>query len=182
MDVGSSMYRRYLDGDEAAFAEIEKLYLEHLTYFIHRYVNDIEEAKDIAIDCLAELVAHPHRFKFQTALKTYLFSIGRNKAINYIKRRNRVTMVDLDEVEKSLDYVSIEEEVLADERKRTVNEAVAKLPEEMRIAVHLVYFEDQSYEEAARIMKKSKKQIYNLIYRAKVELRSILGKDGEFLY
>ena len=38
MDVGSSMYRRYLDGDEAAFAEIEKLYLEHLTYFIPKII------------------------------------------------------------------------------------------------------------------------------------------------
>ena len=47
----------------------------------------------------------------------------------------------------------------------------------MRLAVHLVYFEELSYEEAARVMKKSKKQIDNLLYRAKSFLRSELGKE-----
>ena len=45
----------------------------------------------------------------------------------------------------------------------------------------MVYFEDMSYEETARVMKKSRKQVDNLLYRAKKELRIILGKDGEQL-
>ena len=49
----------------------------------------------------------------------------------------------------------------------------------MRTAVHLIYFEDMTYEEAARILKKNRKQVDNLLYRAKKELRAILGKDGE---
>jgi len=38
-----------------------------------------------------------------------------------------------------------------------------------------------SYDEAGRVMKKSRKQVDNLLYRAKKELRIILGKDGELL-
>ena len=74
-----------------------------------------------------------------------------------------------------------EDAFLADERKRSVNTALSRLPDEMRIAVHLVYFEEMSYEEAARIMKKNRKQMDNLLYRAKKELRILLGKDGEWL-
>ena len=48
----------------------------------------------------------------------------------------------------------------------------------MQTAVHLVYFEDLTYEDAARVMKKNKKQVANLLYRAKEKLRAILGKDG----
>ena len=44
--------------------------------------------------------------------------------------------------------------------------------------MHLVYLEDMTYEEAARVMKKTKKQVDNLLFRAKKELRVILGKDG----
>ena len=51
----------------------------------------------------------------------------------------------------------------------------------MREVVHLIYFEDMSYAEAANIMKKNKKQIDNLLYRAKNELRLILGEDGKQL-
>ena len=54
------------------------------------------------------------------------------------------------------------------------------LPEDMRTAVYLVYFEDMTYREAAKVMKKNRKQIDNLLYRAKKELRNILEKDGDF--
>ena len=59
-----------------------------------------------------------------------------------------------------------------------VNAALARLPEDMRIAVHLVFFEELSYEEAARVMGKNKKQVDNLLYRAKNQLRTILGAEG----
>ena len=52
-----------------------------------------------------------------------------------------------------------------------ISEALAKLPEEMRSCIILVYFEDMTYEETAKIMKKSRKQIDNLLYRAKASLK-----------
>ena len=53
--------------------------------------------------------------------------------------------------------------------------------EDMRAAVHLVFFEEMTYEEAAKVMKKNRKQIDNLLFRAKKELRAILGEDGGLL-
>jgi RNA polymerase sigma-70 factor (ECF subfamily) len=47
--------------------------------------------------------------------------------------------------------------------------------------VHLIYFENMTYEEAAGVMKKNRKQVDNLLYRAKKELRIILGKGGEWI-
>ena len=38
-----------------------------------------------------------------------------------------------------------------------------------------------TYEQTAKVMKKNRKQIDNLLYRAKKELRIILEKDGEHL-
>ena len=62
-----------------------------------------------------------------------------------------------------------------------MNKAVKNLPQDMRAAVHLVYFEEMTYEEAARVMKKSRKHVDNLLYRAKKELRTILEEDGELV-
>ena len=53
----------------------------------------------------------------------------------------------------------LEDIMLQSERKRIVNTALLRLPENMRIAVHLVYFDGLAYEEAAKVMKKSRKQI-----------------------
>ena len=182
MDNGASSYRRFLDGDESAFDEIMKELFDNLVFFIDRYVHDVHAAEDIAIDAFSDLVVNKHRYNFKVTLKTYLFMLGRSRALNYIKHRKVIDFVELTEADKaSSEQETLEEIVLADERKRVVNNALNSLPDDMRVVIHLIYFEDLSYDEAAKVMKKNRKQVDNLLYRAKKELRIILGKDGELL-
>ena len=180
MDNGASSYRRYLDGDEAAFDEILRLYRDNLPFFINRYVHDLDAAEDLAIDTFMYQIVHRLRYKFRTPLKTYLFMIARSRALDYLKHRGKLTTVEISEVEATLtDGITLEELILLDERKQLLNRALKQLPEDMQLAVHLVYFEDLTYDDAARVMKKNRKQVANLLYRAKEKLRAILGKDGE---
>lgn len=182
MDNGASSYRRYLNGDEDAFREIVEEYFDSLLFFINRYVHDIAAAEDIALDAFTYLVVHKHRYNFRVSLKTYLFMIGRSRALDYLKHRSKLCMVELTEAAHAISQdPSLEEMLLSDQRKQAVNQALAKLSEEMRLAVHLVYFEQLTADEAAKVLKKNRKQIYNLLYRAKKELRTILGKEGELL-
>lgn len=180
MRSGESSYRRYLDGDEAAFDEILTLYRDSLTFFINRYVHDLDAAEDLAIDTFMHLIVHRLRYNFRTPLKTYLFMIARSRALDYLKHRGKIAMVELSEVEGTLsDGITLEEMILLDERKQALNRALKQLPEDMQLAVHLVYFEDLTYDDAAKVMRKSRKQVANLLYRAKEKLRAMLGKDGE---
>ena len=180
MRSGESSYRRYLDGDEAAFDEILTLYRDSLTFFINRYVHDLDAAEDLAIDTFMHLIVHRLRYNFRTPLKTYLFMIARSRALDYLKHRGKIAMVELSEVEGTLsDGITLEEMILLDEREQTLNRALTQLPEDMQLAVHLVYFEDLTYDDAAKVMRKSRKQVANLLYRAKEKLRAMLGKDGE---
>ena len=181
MDSGARSYRRFLEGEESAFDEIMKELFDKLVFFIDRYIHDLNAAEDIAIDVFSELLVNKHRYNFKVSLKTYLFMLGRSKALNYIKHRKVIDFVALENAENTVESQALEDAVFSDERKRVLNEALAKLTDDMRIAVHLVYFEDLTYEEAAKVMKKSRKQVDNLLYRAKTELRIILGKDGELL-
>ena len=182
MDNGASSYRRFLDGDESAFECIMKELFRGLVFFIDGFVHDTHAAEDIAIDTFSDLVVHRHRYNFKVSLKTYLYMVGRSRALDYIKHRRCLDLVELSEAHAVADEsAALEEMVLADDRKRQVNAAIAKLPEDMRVVVHLIYFEEMTYEEAAKVMKKNRKQVDNLLYRAKKELRIILGKDGELL-
>ena len=182
MDNGASSYRRFLDGDEGAFDDIMKELFRHLVLFINRYVHDVYVAEDIAMDFFSDLIVHRHRYNFKVTLKTYLFMIGRSRALDYIKHCKVLEFIELSEIrELPDDEKKLEEIVLLDERKRVVNTAIAKLSEDMRVVVHLVFFEEMTYEEAAKVMKKNRKQVDNLLYRAKKELRVILGEVGELL-
>jgi len=180
MDNGASSYRRYLNGDEEAFHEIVKEYFDNLVFFIDRYVQDTAAAEDIALDVFTQLVVNRHRYNFRVSLKTYLFMIGRSRALDYIKHRNKLTMTELSEAAQiPSQEPSLEELVLADERKQALNAALTQLNEEMRLVIHLVYFEELSADEAAKVLKKNRKQVYNLLYRAKNALRAILEEEGE---
>ena len=182
MDNGVSSYCRFLDGDESAFDEIMKELFRGLVFFIDRYVQDVHAAEDIAIDTFSDLIVHKHRYNFKVSLKTYLYMVGRSRALDHLKRRRIIDFVELSEAQNLPDdSKTLEEIVLADERKRLVNAAIAKLPEDMRVVIHLIYLEEMTYDEAAKVMKKTRKQVDNLLYRAKKELRIILGEDGERL-
>ena len=182
MDNGASSYRRFLDGDESAFETIMKELFRGLVFFVDGFVHDTHAAEDIAIDTFSDLVVHRHRYNFKVSLKTYLYMVGRSRALDYIKHRKVIDFVALEDARDIADdSAALEELILADERKRVVNAAIAGLPEDMRVVVHLIYFEEMTYEEAAKVMKKNRKQVDNLLYRAKKELRIILGKDGELL-
>lgn len=179
MNTGESSYRRFLAGDESAFEELIDIYHENLIFFIRRYVSDLSVAEDIAEDCFVALIVYPQRYNFKVSLKTYLFTLARNKSVDYIRHNSVIDMTSLDEhTEKSAEYESFENRVLRDERRRAVNEGLQALDEKFRTVLHLIYFEELSYEDAGRVMGKSRKQIENLAYRARNALRVILNEMG----
>ena len=181
MEHGESSYRRFLAGEPDAFDAIWKEYRAGLTFFIDRFVGDPAAAEDIAIDVFTYVLVHPKRYDFRTSLKTYLFMLGRSRALDYLKRRKKILMVELSDADGVEDRSSLEDSVLREERRQILNHALNQLPVEMQAAVHLVYFEELTYEEAAKVMKKDKKQIDNLLYRAKSLLRGLLGKESDLL-
>ena len=177
MDQGASSYRRYLNGDELAFEQIVKEYREPLTLFINSFTHDLFAAEDIAIDVFAYIATYPQRYNFKVALKTYLYMLGRSRAIDYLRKRKRELTLSLDDSLAAFSaHPSVEEEYIKEEERQKLKAALEKLPQKMREAVYLVYLEDVSYEEAAKIMKISRKQVDNLLYRAKEALR--IGRKG----
>ena len=142
MDNGASSYRRFLDGDEDAFDNLMKEYFHSLVFFIDGYVHNVHTAEDIAIDTFSDLIVHPNRYNFKVSLKTYLFMVGRCRAIDFLRRGKIINFVELSSGEDvSDDRHILEDIVLMDERKILVHKAVDKLPENMRTVIHLIYFE-----------------------------------------
>ena len=179
MDNGASSYRHFLNGDESAFSEILDMYRENLIFFINRTVNNLSISEELAADTFSELLVHPKRYDFSVSLKTYIFAIAHNKMVSYIRKASRFAMVTYEEAPtKSLEYASFEENIIKEEQKQILHNALLELPEDYRTALHLVYFEDMSYADAGKVMHKNVKQITNLVYRAKNSLRSILEKGG----
>lgn len=182
MDNATLAFSHYIEGDNDAFYEVVDLCNEKLIFYINRFINNLDISEEIAADCFVELVVHPKRFKYRSSILTYLLSIAHNKCVNYIRRNSKYKSVSLDEIVCISDeYKAFEDKIIENERYKMLNIALDDLKEEYREVLHLLYFEELSYEEIAKIMKKSVKQIDNYCYRGKISLKKKLDEMG-FIY
>ncbi len=175
---GTECYRRFLQGDSGAFDALMDAYHDGLILFINKLVGNYAVAEELAADSFVELLIHKKRFLGNSDFRTYLYSIGRHKAIDYIRKDAKKKIVNPEEIMELSDDTYIEESFIQDETHRALHRAIAQLDEDYRAAVYLVFFEELSYEDAARVLGKSKKQIDNLVYRAKGALKKILTEGG----
>ena len=178
MDNGASSYRRFLDGDDEGIVEIIKDYKDGLTLSLNGYVDNIFVAEELMEETFFKLMMKKPRFNGKFSFKTWLNTIGRNVAIDYIRHNEKVSDMPLEDFENYLsEEDSVETSYLREERKIAVHKALRKLKAEYRQVLYLIYFEGFSNSEAATTMKKSKHQLENLVYRARMSLRSELDKE-----
>jgi RNA polymerase sigma factor (sigma-70 family) len=182
MDNGASSYRRFLDGDESGFTELVEMYAYNLIFFINGFVHNVTTAEDLMEETFCDLIFYKSRFKGKSLFKTYLFSIARNKAVDFVRKNSCQLTTNTDDMEQqSEDFEQLENKVIEDERKMQLYVAMKEINPEYRMILHLLYFEDMTYEQTAYVLKKNNKQIKNLAYRAKQTLKATMEKEG-FVY
>lgn len=177
MDISAENYRRFLDGDQDGLAELIKDHRDGLMLFIQGFTGDILLAEEITEDTFVKLVVKKPRFRGKSSFKTFLFTLAKNAAADYF-RRNRRYAVPLDECRGLCQAEEIETAYLKESRKIAVHRALEKLGKDYRQVLYLAFFEDFSNEEIAKIMHKNKRQVENLLYRAKQSLKNELLKEG----
>ncbi len=151
-------------GDEAAFAEIVNRYRNPLTNYIFRMLNDYEEAVDLTQETFVRVYFALDRYHTDYAFSTYIYRIATNLAISEIRKKRRRKLLSLTSFfqggddsemqefnppdEKSLP----DEDLIETERNKTIEKAIATLPDKYRAPIILREIEELSYEEIAQIL------------------------------
>lgn len=180
MDNGASSYRRFRDeGDESALAEIIRDYKDGLIFYLNSFVGNIHVAEELAEDTFVLLGTKKPRNKGVGSFKTWLYTIGRNLAIDSFRRRSKMAESSVyDHPDLADEENDLEKTYLREERKIIIHRALSALKSEYRQILWLVYFEELSAKEAARVMKKSINATQVLASRARKSLRSQLEREG----
>ncbi|MGN1002348.1 MAG: RNA polymerase sigma factor [Oscillospiraceae bacterium] len=182
MDHGASSYRRFLDGDESGLVEIIRDYKDGLILYLNGFAKNIHTAEDLMEETFVKLVVKKPRFSDKYSFKTWLYTIGRNTAIDHLRRHSRDAELSPEELQSiRSDEESLERSYLQKEQNILIHRAMGRLKTEYRQVLYLSYFEDLSNAQIAAVMRKSKRQIENLNYRAKAALSAELEKEG-FVY
>jgi RNA polymerase sigma-70 factor (ECF subfamily) len=151
-------------GDETAFAEIVARYRSPITNYLYRFLNDYEEAVDLAQETFIRVYFAIERYHTEYAFSTYIYRIATNLAISEIRKRKRRKLISMTGLfrfdnEDAQDFNPPDErqlpdaDLLGDELSRTIAKAIETLPEKYRAPIILRDVEGKSYEEVAEIMK-----------------------------
>ncbi|MBX7061437.1 MAG: sigma-70 family RNA polymerase sigma factor [Pyrinomonadaceae bacterium] len=151
------------NGDESAFTEIVTRYKSPLTNYLYRFLNDYEEAVDLAQETFVRVYFAIDRYHTQFAFSTYIYRIATNLAISEIRRRKRRRLFSISgllggekddgtEFEIPDDRALPENELLDNERDTQIARAIAALPEKYRIPIILRDIQGRSYEEVSAVM------------------------------
>lgn len=178
MENGESSYRRFLAGDNEGLHEIICEYRAPLILYLNSLVQNIHTAEELAEDAFVELAAKRPKFSGKSSFKTWLYSIARNIAAKQFRKSSRITVIPLEAQEHLADEEDLESNFIKTERDRVIHQSLHRLKSEYRQVLYLIFFEDLTNDEAAVIMKKSKRQIENLLYNGKKALRSELERSG----
>ena len=152
-------------GDEAAFAEIMRRYRSPIVNFLYRFLNDYEEAVDLAQETFVRIYFAIDRYHTSFAFSTYIYRIASNLAISELRRRKRRRVLSLTGLlgsngdEEAADFQPADVRKLPDaglvddEQSRVIGRAIAALPEKYRLPLILRDIEGKSYEDVAAILE-----------------------------
>ena len=169
------LYREFLLGNKTSFEKIVIKHKDSIIYFIQRYVKSVDIAEDLAQDVFVYILANKKNYKFEYSLKTYLYTIAKSKALNYIKREKRIVALDENKFE---DLEELEEKVFRNERAEKLKQSIKKLKTDYQNAIYLADIEELSYKEIAYILKKTDSSVKVLIHRARKALEKIMMEEA----
>lgn len=181
MDNGACSYRRFLSGDDDAIVDVIREYKDGLLLYLNGFVRNIDIAEELMCETFFKIMVKKPRFFERSSFKTWLYAIARNEALAYLKKSSKLSDAPIEDYTSLSSDDELEKTYLKEERKIAVHRALTKLNSDYRQVLHLIYFEDFDNAQTAIVMKKSKRQIETLLYRAKKSLKEQLIKEG-FIY
>ncbi len=175
-DADARLYAEFLDGDQRALEQLVTLHGDALTRFAYCIVQDDAAAEDVTADTFAVLIVKRKKFREGAKFRTWLYTVARNRAIDYVRRRGRERSVT--GLENVLLGEDAEEGVFTSLRREKLYVFMQQLPAQYKEVLFLNYFDGFSVDEICHILKKGAKQVYNLLARARSALKEILEKEG----
>jgi RNA polymerase sigma-70 factor (ECF subfamily) len=176
-------------GDERAFQLLLNTFSEKIYNLSFSILQNQEDAEDVTQEIFIAVYLSISQFKGDSKLSTWIYRITVNKCQELIRKRSRkkrfgfTTSLEKLEFEKqhaeNLTFMHPGIELEKKERSALVFSAINRLPENQKIAFTMHKIEGVSYEETAQIMNISLSSVESLMFRAKKNLKQLLGNYYE---
>jgi RNA polymerase sigma-70 factor (ECF subfamily) len=169
-------------GDREAFSELVRRYYERVYGTIYSLVGDRDDADDLAQEAFLKAYRSLSNFRGQSQFYTWVYRIGVNCCLDWMKSRNRRKDVSLEREPWGLDGVfrhpqASDAGVLRKELQAILEQAMETLPVEYRATLVLREIDGLAYDEIAYALGCSVGTVKSRLFRSRAQLREVLEKD-----
>ena len=174
----NELIRQIAEGDQNALRMLVRRHEQRIHRFIRRIVSDPGLSEDVASETFFAVWQQAKLFENRSSVATWLLAIARYKALS---ARARLTgQCALAEVEDTLvDPTEAPDEVLAREGcLKLLRRCLVLLPAEQERLIQLVYYQEKSLKEAARIVGIPENTAKSRMFLARKKLATFLNEAG----
>ncbi|MBL8753759.1 MAG: sigma-70 family RNA polymerase sigma factor [Planctomycetes bacterium] len=143
--------------------------------FLTRIVHDAAWAEDLTQETLLRALREAADYDARWSLRTWLFRIGRNLALDLLRREQSLRARS-----RAVGFVGSAPPAVVtaehQEFQQALEQALQQLPEGFRSVFVLGCGENLSYEEIAAVLGISVKTVSSRLHRARLQLRTLLGR------
>ena len=172
-------------GDTSAYQQLITVYKKTVYNTCLNLLQNTEDAEDICQEVFVTVFQSIHQFKGESKLTTWVYRIAVTKSLDYVRMKKRKkrfgfmrSIFSEESNEPIYDRPSfIHPGVLLENKERTeiLFRAIDQLPENQKTAFVLNKLEQLSYVEVAEVMEVTVSSVESLLFRAKQNLKKILG-------
>lgn len=166
-----------LKGDKAAYRIIIDTYQNPIYSTILRMAKNPQTAQDLTQEVFIKAYEQLPKFKQDGSFKAWLYRLATNHCIDFFRKKGN--QMHYEEYEERMASTDSQPEValLKKEAERNLERLVSNLPEDERLIVLMRYVNELSYDEIASLLKLSKTEVGNKLFRAKQKMRKDI-KEG----
>ena len=177
------LVKNYLNGSEKALEELVRRYLPLIYNFSKRYAGDQDNASDITQEVFIKVWKNLKKFDTNKNFKSWLFTIAKNTALDWLKKRQAVPISLLREFQEDEDFwgniadpnqISIIEEIYQNSISQNLALAIEKLPLKYSSVINFYHTQGFNFREIAGFLKEPINTIKSRYRRGLIILRKLL--------
>lgn len=163
---------------DRVFELIVKKYQKRLYWHVRKIVVDHDDADDVLQNTFIKAWKALDSFKEESQLYTWLYRIGTNEALGFLRQKQRMNTQSIHPIEYQLSK-SLESDVYfkGDVIQLKLQQAILTLPEKQRIVFNMRYFDEMPYEEMAGILETSVGALKASFHHAAKKVEDFLRGD-----
>lgn len=148
-------------------------------------VYNLGIAEDLTQEAFERFYVKNMTFPSEEEAKYWLLKVAKNLALNHVNRNKR----DIQLVEKvkkmpgkTVNNEDGQKQVIDEESRREVREAIAQLPENLRIVIQLKEFSGLDYKAIGKTLGISETNVKVRVHRARKKLEELLNTEDRDVY